>query len=428
MSINNYSFDDINIPQPPVYVEGEILDYVTDKLPQFFNSQYIALLDFVSSVQNAFLIDSDQVNSLDADKITNNTQFTQQVFVGAESKITLDGLNNLITVDDNQGTPVTRIKIGKVGSGTNEYGIQVIDEAGTVRFQTGSSTFLDGGIISADSITATQIAASTITTTELAANTITADDIAASTITATELAAGAVTAGKINVSELSAIVADLGTVTAGTITGGTVQTAASGARVELASSGLNAYKADGTQTVDVNIDGTFRFGPSGGNNIAWDNSTITVTGNIIATGNIEDGAVTSPVENTTTFNAEQSSGSANIVYTNNIDVTTKGGNVILIGSISGSTDDDDGQGQYTTTLRIKKGSTTLGEVSAISTGSFETIQVVAFDGSPSGSISSSATTTYNLELTTKSYDGTADAKGGFGNPATLKLITLETLK
>jgi len=428
MSINNYSFDDINIPQPPVYVEGEILDYVTDKLPQFFNSQYIALLDFVSSVQNAFLIDSDQVNSLDADKITNNTQFTQQVFVGAESKITLDGLNNLITVDDNQGTPVTRIKIGKVGSGTNEYGIQVIDEAGTVRFQTGSSTFLDGGIISADSITATQIAASTITTTELAANTITADDIAASTITATELAAGAVTAGKINVSELSAIVADLGTVTAGTITGGTVQTAASGARVELASSGLNAYKADGTQTVDVNIDGTFRFGPSGGNNIAWDNSTITVTGNIIATGNIEDGAVTSPVENTTTFNAEQSSGSGTIVYTNNINVTTKGGNVILIGSISGSTDDDDGQGQYTTTLRIKKGSTTLGEVSAISTGSFETIQVVAFDGSPSGSISSSATTTYNLELTTKSYDGTADAKGGFGNPATLKLITLETLK
>ena len=428
MSINNYSFDDINIPQPPVYVEGEILDYVTDKLPQFFNSQYIALLDFVSSVQNAFLIDSDQVNSLDADKITNNTQFTQQVFVGAESKITLDGLNNLITVDDNQGTPVTRIKIGKVGSGTNEYGIQVIDEAGTVRFQTGSSTFLDGGIISADSITATQIAASTITTTELAANTITADDIAASTITATELAAGAVTAGKINVSELSAIVADLGTVTAGTITGGTVQTAASGARVELASSGLNAYKADGTQTVDVNIDGTFRFGPSGGNNIAWDNSTITVTGNIIATGNIEDGAVTSPVENTTTFNAEQSSGSGTIVYTNNTNVTTKGGNVILIGSISGSTDDDDGQGQYTTTLRIKKGSTTLGEVSAISTGSFETIQVVAFDGSPSGSISSSATTTYNLELTTKSYDGTADAKGGFGNPATLKLITLETLK
>ena len=428
MSINNYSFDDINIPQPPVYVEGEILDYVTDKLPQFFNSQYIALLDFVSSVQNAFLIDSDQVNSLDADKITNNTQFTQQVFVGAESKITLDGLNNLITVDDNQGTPVTRIKIGKVGSGTNEYGIQVIDEAGTVRFQTGSSTFLDGGIISADSITATQIAASTITTTELAANTITADDIAASTITATELAAGAVTAGKINVSELSAIVADLGTVTAGTITGGTVQTAASGARVELASSGLNAYKADGTQTVDVNIDGTFRFGPSGGNNIAWDNSTITVTGDIIATGNIEDGAITSPAITTGTFNTEVSQ----TEFTASINRTTRGGNVIIIAEITGNPDDERTASlAYTNKLEILSGSTVLASGSMPSAGStgLSTINCSGIDGSPNGSISSSATTTYTLKLTVgDAYDNSATPPGGFGNPATYKLITLETLK
>lgn len=428
MSINNYSFDDINIPQPPVYVEGEILDYVTDKLPQFFNSQYIALLDFVSSVQNAFLIDSDQVNSLDADKITNNTQFTQQVFVGAESKITLDGLNNLITVDDNQGTPVTRIKIGKVGSGTNEYGIQVIDEAGTVRFQTGSSTFLDGGIISADSITATQIAASTITTTELAANTITADDIAASTITATELAAGAVTAGKINVSELSAIVADLGTVTAGTITGGTVQTAASGARVELASSGLNAYKADGTQTVDVNTDGTFRFGPSGGNNIAWDNSTITVTGDIIATGNIEDGAITSPAITTGTFNTEVSQ----TEFTASINRTTRGGNVIIIAEITGNPDDERTASlAYTNKLEILSGSTVLASGSMPSAGStgLSTINCSGIDGSPNGSISSSATTTYTLKLTVgDAYDSSATPPGGFGNPATYKLITLETLK
>tara|TARA_X000001388_G_scaffold64_3_gene128 strand:- start:11663 stop:12949 length:1287 start_codon:yes stop_codon:yes gene_type:complete len=422
-------FDDISLPAPPVFVTGDTLRYISTDLPQFLDSQYLALLDFISAVQSEFLISNSQIVDVSADKVANNTQFLNTVFVGAESKIKLDGPNNLISVDDNQGTPITRVKIGKLGSSaTNEYGIQVIDAAGTVKFQTGTSTFLDGGIISADTITATQIDANTITASEIAADTITATQIAAGTITATELDAGAVTAAKINVTELSAIVADLGTITAGTITGGLIQTAASGARVELATTGLNAYKADGTQTVDVNTDGTFRFGPSGGNNIAWDNSTITVTGNIIATGNIEDGAVTSPVENTTTFNAEQSSGSANIVYTNNIDVTTKGGNVILIGSISGSTDDDDGQGQYTTTLRIKKGSTTLGEVSAISTGSFETIQVVAFDGSPSGSISSSATTTYNLELTTKSYDGTADAKGGFGNPATLKLITLETLK
>jgi hypothetical protein len=418
VSGNNYSFDDISLPQPPIFVEGQVIEYVTEKIPQYFTSQYLALLDFVSSVQNAFLINSDQVNSLDADKITNNTQFTQSVFVGAESKIKLDGLTNQITITDRQGSPVTRVILGKISDATDDYGIRVIDAAGVVKFQSGSTTVMDGGIITANTITATQIDA----------NTITAAEIAANTITATELAANSVTATEIDVANLSAISADLGTVTAGTITGGTIRTSASNPRLVLDSSGVYAYKADGVNTAFIGNDGQFRFGTASGDRVEWNNTTLSVTGNIIATGNIEDGAVTSPVENTTTFNAEQSSGSATIVYTNNIDVTTKGGNVILIGSISGSTDDDDGQGQYTSTLRIKKGSTTLGEVSALSTGGSETIQVVAFDGSPSGSISSSATTTYNLELTTASYDGTADAKGGFGNPATLKLITLETLK
>ena len=428
MSINNYSFDDINIPQPPVYVEGEIFDYVTEKLPQFFNSQYIALLDFVSSVQNAFLIDSDQVNSLDADKITNNTQFTQQVFVGAESKIKLDGLNNLITVDDNQGTPVTRIKIGKVGSGTNEYGIQVIDAAGTVRFQTGSSTFLDGGIISADSITATQISANTITTTELAANTITADDIAAGTITATELAAGAVTAGKINVSELSAIVADLGTVTAGTITGGTVQTASSGARVELASSGLNAYKADGTQTVDINTDGTFTFGPSGGDNVSWNNTALTVSGDIIATGNIQDGAITVPTVTTGT-----SSDGSNI----NLVVSTKGGNVIgtisVVAVVRGATSVGTGIGNMRVQIDGNTFKNSVGSKATSGGGSVvvgqntdgQTCTGTFLDGDPAGSISSAANTTYTVavDITDVITDTTLSIVS-----YTATLVTLETFK
>ena len=428
MSINNYSFDDINIPQPPVYVEGEILDYVTEKLPQFFNSQYIALLDFVSSVQNAFLIDSDQVNSLDADKITNNTQFTQQVFVGAESKIKLDGLNDLITVDDRQGTPVTRVKIGKLGAGTDEYGVQVIDAGGTIRFQSGTSTFLDGGIISADSITATQIAASTITTTELAANTITADDIAAGTITATELDAGAVTAAKINVSTLSAIVADLGTVTAGTITGGTVQTAASGARVELASSGLNAYKADGTQTVDINTDGTFTFGPSGGDNVSWDNSNLTVSGDIIATGNIQDGAITAPTVTTGT-----SSDGSNI----NLVVSTKGGNVIgtisVVAVVRGGSSVGTGIGNMRVqidgnTFKNSVGSFATSGGGAVVTGQNadgQTCTGTFLDGNPAGSIGSAADTTYTVavDITDVITDTTLSLVS-----YTATLVTLETFK
>lgn len=428
MSGNNYSFDDISIPQPPILVEGQMVDYLTEKIPVFFNSQYLALLDFVSAVQNAFLIDSDQVNSLDADKITNNTQFTQSVFIGAESKIKLDGLNNLITVDDDQGTPVTRVKIGKLGAGTNEYGVQVIDAGGTIRFQSGTSTFLDGGIISADSITATQIAASTITTTELAANTITADDIAAGTITATELDAGAVTAAKISVSQLSAIAADLGVVTAGTITGGLIQTAASGARVELATTGLNAYKADGTQTVDINTDGTFTFGPSGGDNVSWNNTTLTVTGDIIATGNIQDGAITVP-----TVTTASSSDSSNT----DITVSTKGGNVIGTISVVAVVRGSGSVGQGTANLQVTiDGNTFKNTCSFYATSGGGSVVVsqdqggntctgTFLDGDPAGSISSASDTTYTVAVSIQDNNSGLTATI---QSYTISLVTLETFK
>lgn len=101
--------------------------------------------------------------------------------------------------------------------------------------------------IAAATITATQIASNTITAALIAANTITAGQIAASTITATELAAGSVTAVKISVSQLSAISADLGSITAGTITGVLFQTAASAGRVSIdATNGVQAFTSGGS--------------------------------------------------------------------------------------------------------------------------------------------------------------------------------------
>lgn len=98
--------------------------------------------------------------------------------------------------------------------------------------------------ITADTITAAEIAAGAITTTELAANSVTsekivagtieASDIKAGTVTATQIAAGTITgsniaagtiaASNIAVTELSALSANLGTITAGTITGSTFKT------------------------------------------------------------------------------------------------------------------------------------------------------------------------------------------------------------
>ena len=41
---------------------------------------------------------------------------------------------------------------------------------------------------------------------------------------------------------------------------------------QFTTTGIDCFKADGTQTIDIDNDGTFRFGPSGGNNIYWNNS------------------------------------------------------------------------------------------------------------------------------------------------------------
>ena len=418
MAINQYTFDDIVLPVPPVYVPGEVFDYTTNKLPKYLKSQYTSMLDLISAIQSAFLVSNEQISGLDADKITNDTQFTQNVFVGAESKIKLDGVNNQITITDNQGSPVTRVILGKLSSATDDYGLKVINDSGDVKFQTGSTTFIDGGIITANTVTATQIAADTITATQIAAD----------TITATELAANSVTASEINVSQLSAIAADLGTVTAGTITGGTIQTASSGQRLVVGSTGLQAINSSGTTVVTIGNDGQFRFGPSGGDNVSWNNTTLSVTGDIIATGNIQDGAVTVPTVTTGT-----SSDGSNV----NLVVSTKGGNVIgtisVVAVVRGASSVGTGIGN----LRVQiDGNTFKNSVGSFATSGGGSVVVgqntdgqtctgTFLDGDPAGSISSAANTTYTVavDITDVITDTTLSVQS-----YTVKLVTLETFK
>ena len=418
MPINTYSFDDITIPQPPVQIDTELIDYVSNKLPQFLNTQYLALLDFVSAVQNAFLVNNAQILDVGADKIINDTQFVNNVFVGAESKIALNGLTNQITITDNQGSPVTRVILGKLSSTSDDYGIKIVDAAGVVKFQSGSTTVMDGGIITANTITATQINANTITATEIAAN----------TITATELAADSVTATEIDVANLSAISADLGTVTAGTITGGTIRTSSSNPKLQLDSNGVYAYKADGTNTAFIGNDGQFRFGTASGDRVEWNNTTLSVTGDIISTGNIEDGAVTVP-----TVTTASSSDSSNTDLT----VSTKGGNVIGTISVVAVVRGSGSVGQGTANLQVTiDGNTFKNTCSFYATSGGGSVVVsqdqggntctgTFLDGDPAGSISSAADTTYTVAVSIQDNNsGITAAIQSY----TISLVTLETFK
>lgn len=421
MGVADYKFDDIVLPPPPIFNQGEVLDYVTVKIPQYHKTQYAALLDFMSAVQQGFLITTDQVISLDADKITNNTQFTQNLYVGAESKITIDGNNNIIKIADSQSTPVTRIFLGKLSGTATDYGLKVVDSSGSVKFQTGATTFIDGGIISANTVTATQIAADTITVDQMAAN----------SITATEM----------NVSNLSSINANLGACTAGTLTGGTIQTAASGARVNLSTDGLNGYNASGVHVVDIANDGTFRFGPSSGSNITWDNSTLVVNGNILTTGNIVEGevcgrATASFSGSGMTLNADDliqvTSGELAIA---SITLETVGRDVLVFFSPTFFVTDDDGGAArikdleaFNVALRIRRGSATgtLLGTQYLRAGGLETIttnyntgaSMSIFDASSNGSLASPADTIYVCTAQIEKY-----RTGGAGAGTFNKVVT-----
>jgi hypothetical protein len=95
-------------------------------------------------------------------------------------------------------------------------------------------TEITGGMIKTDAIVSRTIAADAITSAKIAANTIVAGDIATGTITA----------DRMNVSTLSAITADLGSITAGSITG---VTATFGSAVTLNSSGIEITSGSGTE-------------------------------------------------------------------------------------------------------------------------------------------------------------------------------------
>jgi hypothetical protein len=104
---------------------------------------------------------------------------------------------------------------------------QITDGAiSTPKLAAGSVT---ASAIAAGSIQAGALAANSVTASAIAANSVTATALASNSVTADKILAGSVTAAKISVNQLSALSADLGTVTAGTITGLTHQTASSGA-------------------------------------------------------------------------------------------------------------------------------------------------------------------------------------------------------
>jgi hypothetical protein len=128
--------------------------------------------------------------------------------------------------------------------------------------------------IIAGSIQSDRIAAGTIQGDRIAATTITGSNIAGLTITGANIAATTITADKMTISQLSAITADMGAITAGTIvlpSGGLIR------------SGQTTYNT-GTGFWLGNVSGTPKFSiGSSTNGLTWDGSVLAVTGTLTST-------------------------------------------------------------------------------------------------------------------------------------------------
>jgi hypothetical protein len=133
--------------------------------------------------------------------------------------------------------PAARVEIDSLGiRGINASAIEkfnfdvttgILEATGVISSETGSS--IDTEHL-AGQITETQIEDDSISTPKLQANSVTADEI--------------------DVDDLSAINADLGTITAGLVTGATFRTSSSSSRVQMDSTGL-FYTGDGGTTKDT---------------------------------------------------------------------------------------------------------------------------------------------------------------------------------
>jgi hypothetical protein len=128
-----------------------------------------------------------------------------------------------------------------------------------------NTTTIDGGKITANSVTATQVAANTITANQIATNAITADEINAGAITAVKLDADAITGKNILIGDLAV------NTSTGAVTGG------------------EGFKAIGTGTGA----GVVAMGDATTNITVHPSSgLLTLNGNIVATGNLNANSVT----------------------------------------------------------------------------------------------------------------------------------------
>lgn len=128
-----------------------------------------------------------------------------------EITATVNGLTTTVANKTDKGAIISTINQSAEAIKIQASKLELTGYVTMTNLSTSGQTTIDGGNIKTGTITAAKIASGTITATQIAANTITGAKIASKTITA----------DKISVTSLSVLTANLGTVTAGSLTSNT---------------------------------------------------------------------------------------------------------------------------------------------------------------------------------------------------------------
>ncbi len=218
---------------------------------------------------------------IDASGATINNQFSSQITPGATAWTLISG-----TVTAPAGA--TQVRFYPQWLGTPTQGLALIDECQMIRVS-GSALIADAAIITAkiNDLAVTTAKIDSLAVTNAKINDLDAVKITAGFIAAARIQAATITADKLNVTTLSAISADMGSVTAGTITSAVIRTAASGERLQFGLTGLAAFNSGGSVTSWIKNDGSGYLGLSPGA-IQWTTAgAVSIPGNLTISGNLQ---------------------------------------------------------------------------------------------------------------------------------------------
>lgn len=159
------------------------------------------------------------------DRLAGGTLSTSDLIRIGGDRFTLQAANQVMEIRDQQagfydGASIpgrVRCRIGKIGAGSTDFGIQIFDAAGSLILGSGGSSF--GAFANVNQINASNIASligvDTITSTYI--QSLSGDKIIANSIVGSKIAANSILASHLNVTSLQAISGNMGTLTAGRI-------------------------------------------------------------------------------------------------------------------------------------------------------------------------------------------------------------------